>query len=136
MDNKQKKKILSQYIEIKEELTQINDQYRELRLSLESAKAQRISYTPSSVSSTFDKIGDGLCKLDEHHNKYTQMVTKYVKIEKAIGTLENYTERKVMRLKYIQGYRWESIAVEMNYTWRHVHRIHSRALKNIKINMS
>jgi DNA-directed RNA polymerase specialized sigma subunit len=132
MDNQQKKRYLMQYLETKEELMQLQEQYNELRSSLESAKAQRISDMPKSQR-TFDKIGNGICQLDEFYNKHADLVDKWINIQKSISKLENNKERELMRLKYIKGYRMENIAVEMDCTWRHTNRIHSNALTNIKL---
>lgn len=136
MDNQQKKRYLMQYLETKEELMQIQEQYEELRLSLESIKAQQITDMPRGQKSTFDKIGDGICRLDEFYNKHLDLADKFIEIQKAISKLESIKERELMRLRYIKGLRMEGIAIEMNYTWRHVNRIHSDALNNIKLNMS
>ena len=35
--------------------------------------------------------------------------------------------------QYIKGLKWEKIAVEMGYAWAQIHRIHSSALKNLKM---
>ena len=135
MDNQQKKRYLMQYLETKEELMQLQEQYEELRLSLESAKAQQITDMPRGQG-TFDKIGDGICRLDEFYNKHADLADRFIEIQKAISKLESSKERELMRLRYIKGYRIESIAVEMSYSWRHTNRIHSDALNNIKLNMS
>ena len=52
-------------------------------------------------------------------------------IEKAIDELKDGRERTVMRYRYISGLKWEEICVKANYSWRQIHYIHSRALKNI-----
>ena len=44
--------------------------------------------------------------------------------------------RRLLYLRYISGYTWERIAVEMNYGFRHVCRLHGAALDLIEINMS
>lgn len=42
------------------------------------------------------------------------------------------TERKLARLRYIEGLTWEEVCVEMNYSWKQVHRIHSRILNTLE----
>ena len=37
-------------------------------------------------------------------------------------------EAYLIRLRYLELKRWEEICVEMNYSWKHIHRIHSDAL--------
>lgn len=41
-------------------------------------------------------------------------------------------EKYLMRLRYIQGCRWETICYKMNYEWRHIHRLHSNILNQLK----
>ena len=58
---------------------------------------------------------------------------KRSRIEKSIRALHDENEQEVLRLKYIKGFEWEQVAVEMGYSWRHTHRIHASALKNLKM---
>lgn len=51
-------------------------------------------------------------------------------IEKRIRKMEDEDEQRVLRLRYIKGVKWEEVAVEMDFSWQHVHKIHSRALQN------
>jgi hypothetical protein len=39
----------------------------------------------------------------------------------------------LIRLYYIDGLTWEKVCVDINYSWRQTHRLHSEALKKIKI---
>lgn len=52
------------------------------------------------------------------------------KIEDMIAILPE-REKLLMRLRYIDNMKWEQICVEMNYEWRHIHRMHSEALIKI-----
>lgn len=54
-------------------------------------------------------------------------------IEYRIRQMKDEDEQRVLRLRYIKGLKWEEIAVEMNYKWTQMHRIHGRALKNFKM---
>lgn len=57
----------------------------------------------------------------------------YTGIECRIRQMKNETEKEVLRLRYIRGMKWEDIAVEMGYSWKHIHRIHGSALRNFKM---
>ena len=35
--------------------------------------------------------------------------------------------------RYLRGYTWEQICVKMEYSWKQIHRIHGKALKNFKM---
>lgn len=41
-------------------------------------------------------------------------------------------QKNVMERYYFENMTWESIAVNLNYSWRHVHRFHSRALYSLE----
>lgn len=46
--------------------------------------------------------------------------------------IEDITLREILEKRYLGGKRWEEIAVEMNYAYRWVQRLHARALKQMK----
>lgn len=52
-----------------------------------------------------------------------------------IEHMNNEDEKDVLMYRYIRLMKWESIAVKMNCSWKQVHRIHSRALKNFEMDM-
>lgn len=45
-----------------------------------------------------------------------------------IGRVNDLDQRNVLIARYIQNRRWESLATELNFSVRHVHRIHGIAL--------
>ena len=51
--------------------------------------------------------------------------------ERAIESLTS-TERELLRLRYIDGADWTEVAAEIHYEWTQTHRIHARALGEIK----
>lgn len=55
------------------------------------------------------------------------------KIEQSIRNLEDEDEQEVLRLRYISGLSWEEIALELNYSRAHMHRIHGKALGHFQI---
>ena len=57
----------------------------------------------------------------------------YQKIERQIRQIKNEDEQEVLRLRYIIGLKWEEVALNMSYSWKHIHRIHSSALCNFKM---
>lgn len=54
-------------------------------------------------------------------------------IVRIIESIDDDRERLLMNYRYIDGYKFEWIANEMNYTWRRIHQIHSQALGKIEI---
>ena len=51
----------------------------------------------------------------------------------AIAGVEDEKLRCVLELRYIHGFTWEKCAVEMNYDYRHICRLHGKALQEVKI---
>lgn len=123
MTRHEKKRYLSQYLDIKEECLQLQEQSEELRSILESAKAQQLSDMPKG-SPDHDKIGKGIAKLDIQYTKYNDLVDIYLTIENAIDSLEEANLRNLMRLRYIEGNCMEVIAERLgidratSYRWR------------------
>ena len=59
------------------------------------------------------------------------MVDLQLHSERAIESLTS-TERELLRLRYIDGADWTEVAAEIHYEWTQTHRIHARALGEIK----
>lgn len=107
------KEQLRNYRNIKDEYSQIEKRLR----SLESR--------PKSDE-------DILRPLREFYSeKLEALATVQLEIERAIETLD-YTERKLVRLRYIDGLEWHQVCVAINYSWQQTHRIHARILKAIE----
>lgn len=53
-------------------------------------------------------------------------------INDAIDGLDNSDQRRVLRLRYINGYCWEQVAISMNMSVRTVHRVHGQALNELR----
>jgi len=123
---------LRNYISLGKEINQLRLEIERLRASLH--KAQVISDTPrgtdeqDKLATTVAKIVDIETMLDAKINEY--LIKRY-EIENCISSLPPNL-RLLMRLRYIEGMRWEAIACELNYEWAHVHRLHSKALKMIQ----
>jgi DNA-directed RNA polymerase specialized sigma24 family protein len=54
-------------------------------------------------------------------------------IERVIDSVPNDKERLLLKYRYLDGRTFEEIAVQMHYSWRQIHRLHSRALTNLKM---
>lgn len=64
--------------------------------------------------------------------KLEELVAAQLEIEKAIETLDDPTERMLVRLRYIDGLSWYRIMTTINYSEQQTHRIHARALIKLK----
>ncbi len=80
---------------------------------------------------------DAYVRMIEMGHKINDEIDRYVdmrgEIEAAISTVEDITLQTLLRYRYLEGLTWEKIAVELNYCWRQVIRLHGRALQDIKL---
>ena len=65
---------------------------------------------------------------DEFIVDISRLIFIKYEIKKLIDSLENDTYRLILEERYINLKRWEDVAADNNYSWQHVHKIHSRAL--------
>ncbi len=104
-------------------------------LELETeATRQTAQLTQERKSQNYDpdRLAELVVKIVEVQEEINRQLQKsyelMAKIEKAIEKLPE-REKYLIRARYLDGKSWEQIAVDMNYSWRQVHRIHANALK-------
>lgn len=77
---------------------------------------------------TYVKIVDLSREIDAEIDAYVDMRRD---IETTIETVDDETLRTLLRYRYLFDRTWEEIAVKMNYTYRHITRMHGNALNKI-----
>lgn len=90
----------------------------------------RVQVSPSNYAENF------MVKLAELGDEYAQMQMKY-KLERdkriaMINGLPKKEHRKVLRKRYVDGKRFEEIAVECPFSYRHVKRLHKQGLQTFE----
>ena len=63
----------------------------------------------------------------------TELARLRDQIQQAIESVEDETLRLLLEYKYIDGLSFEQIAVKMCYTFRHVTRLHGKALNAVTV---
>jgi DNA-directed RNA polymerase specialized sigma subunit len=53
-------------------------------------------------------------------------------IRDTIRQVDRHEEQTLLQLRYLNGMKWEEIAVEMGYSWQWTHKIHKKALDSVK----
>ena len=136
--NEQKKEYLRSYRAAVKREERILEDIQELRAS--KAFPAAISYDGMPKGSNQSDLSDYIETLDRMIENLKaerlEKVRRREEIEKVIKDMENDNEREVLRLRYIDGKKWEEICIEMGYSWKHIHRIHSSALMNIKMTLN
>ena len=135
MTSQEKKEFLSRYLEILAEEKDIREE-----IAYWESKAQKVTASWSAVPSGgkgSDKVQTGAIKVAELReslmDKINQLAAVRIEIERAIGTVQDDTQRRLLRLRYIKGMTLKQIAVEMHYSWRHICNIHGYALVSCKV---
>ena len=125
---------LKRYLPLKREAEELRLQAERLAKDIKSLKAVAMDGMPKG-NAVNDSIGNLVAKVDklmrDYLYKYDEALCELYKIERYIESLDNETERLLMRKRYIEDKHWADICVELNYSWKQIHRIHSRILKKI-----
>lgn len=107
-------------------------QLRELACSISAINMEdKVQNTPN-----FDKIGSKMAKIDELEENLDKTIDRYVlvknKIVSQIDSMEDENTYNILFSRYIQKKSFERIAIEMEYSWRQIIRLHGKALKQFE----
>lgn len=128
------KERLRNYQRIKDELVQIHRQVEEIEAALLHPKVQKLTGMPSAPShgnATENMIAKHLELLEWYKYKEAELASEQLAIEQAIEDLEQ-RERMLLRYRYIDGLTWEQVCIAMGYEWAQTHRIHGKALEQLR----
>lgn len=129
-ENKKKKEYLNGYRTCKRREVQLLQQIEELR----SRKMfPSLNNDGMPHGNQHSDLSDYAARLDALIRQLEQeqelAVKQYKEIHDRICTMQNGAEKEVLERRYLLGESWEQIAVQMNYTYRHVIRLHGIALQ-------
>lgn len=121
---------------------QINVEIQELDL-LKSMRGQvqgmlygeRIGTNPNrNLEAPFIKTIEKIWEREQRINdKIDKLVDLKTEMDAAIDQVENTEERLLLKYRYLKNDSWEDIAMELNVSYRTVHRIHASALRNFVV---
>ena len=86
-----------------------------------SLKGDKMTDTIAKIIELEELVNDDIDVLVENKKQAREMIEK----------LESDVEKIVLYKRYFDCKSFEKIAVECNYSWRHVHRLHGSALVNL-----
>lgn len=105
-----------------------------------NSRATNITATLSDLpksNNREDVISKAVAKIDEIEQEFNNDINKLVilrkDIENKIEAVDNRILRNILRDRYLYDKTWEEIAYVNGYTWRHVYRLHEKALDEIEI---
>lgn len=133
-ENEKKKEYLKSYQRSAKREQDILEEIRKLRMDKMFPSVVNDGMPKGSSQSDLSGYAATLDDLIEKLKKERlEKIQHLRKIEDQIGKMQDEDEKRVLRLRYIRGLKWEEVAMEMNYRWTQMHRIHGKALKNFKM---
>lgn len=134
MDTREKKDYLRSY---KAADSEINDLLRQREAIMARLTRVTTSYSGMPGGGGGDTMTDGIAKLIEVEGEINDRIDALIalrrEIEGCIRTVDSSAQRRVLRLRYIEGMTWERVALEMHYERTQVWRLHGRALAALKM---
>ena len=130
IDNVQHVQLSAEELKLYEEFEK--EKYLEfMQGAVPAAKGERVQTTPQNGSEDrFIAYAEYSRIIDE---RIDELYAVKCEIFKAISRIEDGTLRTLLELRYLSFKTWEEIAVEMNYSYKHVvHGLHPKALKKVK----
>lgn len=135
MTNLQKKEFLAQYqwneqeiVRLREEMTQWHQQSGQI--TAESGQIQE--------PQTEEKMLECAEKIMELEKEMAFQLGEKIRLRREIGqAIEEVQQgnlKHLLRLRYINGCKWDEIGQRMNYDVRWVRRLHNKALEKIVLN--
>lgn len=136
MTNKDKIKYLKRYINLDREIDRKLEEVSRLRSKL-TRVTQVLTAEPRGGGTIYGKTEEIIAKIVDLENEIDADIDRLISIrdniKAVIEAVENDRERLLLQYRYLDGWTFEKIAVEMNYSWRQIHRLHSKALTNLKM---
>ena len=133
-ENEQKKNYLWSYRRAIRKQKQIEEEIVQLRLDKITPGLHQDGMPRGSGESDLSGYA---ARWDELMNELRQQGEECIRIRKEIvkriEDVGDETEILLLKYRYIVGLKWEDIAVKMDYSWKHTHRIHGKALEDFKI---
>lgn len=133
-ENEIKKEYLLGFQKISRQLARLENELAEIRLN---------KYCPSCISDGMPRasgcldLSSYMAKVDELEKKILKKrynrLQKQQEIRNRIERIEDENEKDVLTYRYLRGMKWEDIAVKMNIGYRHILRIHGKALEDFKM---
>ena len=96
---------------------------------------ERIGTNPNrDIEAPFIKTIEKRWEREQRINeKIDKLVDLKTEIDAAIDQMKNAEERLLLKYRYLKNESWEDIAMDLNVSYRTVHRIHASALRNFVV---
>ena len=129
------KKDLYNYKKLKSEAENLKQRAEEFAEDIKDLKGVIIDGMPKANTFANDKIGNLVTKAEELWQSYLCKLDETLcllhKIEEAINSLDDPTERQIVRMKFLQDATMQYIGDKIGYTRKQVYNILNAALDKI-----
>lgn len=133
--NEEKKAYLWQYSEAKKDMEREELLYREAMVAFYPSYS--IGGEGGGGSHEHKDLSDRIIREETIRKRYLKKRYLRLKIlteiKDAIERLDNSDEKNVLVYRYILLKKWDEICLELDISWKQIHRIHSRALEHFEI---
>ena len=134
MENERKKEFLKGYIYSIRKERRLKEQIEELR---SQQMFPSVNHDGMPQGNAHNALTAYVARLDalisQLEHEQAMAVRQYKEIHDRIYQMQDGAEKEVLIRRYLMGRTWEQIAVDMDYNYRWVLRLHGRALKNFEI---
>lgn len=111
----------------KKEMTEVRSDILSLRAS---SLSEKVSGTKES------DLADKYIRLEKYFDKvnteWDKLIDMRTEAKAMIRALPDENQQAVLYARYINCDRWETIAFDMHYSWKHIFRLHGRALQSFE----
>ncbi len=130
------KEYLSQYYILDKRIKDKKDEMEKLKLVVNGVGSFAITEKVQS-SGNLHKMSDTIAVIIDLSDEIMKQTTKLLKLKyeimMCIEKIEKQEYKRLLELRYIKCMKWEEIAVNMGYNYRWILKLHSKALKNLKV---
>ena len=130
-ENEEKKRYLNGYRDCTRRERQLQEQIEELR---SQQMFPSVNHDGMPQGNTRSDLSGYVARLDalirQLEHEQAMAVQQYEEIHDRIHKMQDGAEKEILIRRYLMGKTWEQIAVEMDYTYRHVTRLHGAALRS------
>lgn len=124
---------LRAYREQKRELAVLREELEELTESMQApgSNLDGMPHAPGRGDAMERAVARKIELEEMYAAKMEALCDAITRVENAIENLPP-REKTVLRAYYIRGLKWEEVCVVTHYSWKHVHRIHASALRELE----
>lgn len=119
--NKTYEKMISEYLN---EIQRLND----IATSITQTAKTDVVQTSGSQQRMADAVTDVVYYQEKIRDAVSEMIQYRQDVKTMINSMERTSYREVLWYRYINDYTFEKVAVSMDKSWRHVIRLHGKAL--------